>query len=73
MNVAFNDGSHASAGPGTDLLTDTVIQAEGVKNLTPATLGHLEPPGRAGRRRDRLAVRSGRDRTSGIVSAPNRR
>jgi putative serine protease PepD len=42
LSVAFNDGSHATAKVlGTDPLTDTaVIQAEGVKNLTPATLGH---------------------------------
>jgi putative serine protease PepD len=42
LQVAFNDGSHAPAKIlGTDPLTDTaVIQAQGVKNLTPATLGH---------------------------------
>jgi putative serine protease PepD len=42
LTVAFNDGSHADAKIlGTDPLTDTaVIQAQGVKNLTPATLGH---------------------------------
>ncbi len=42
MDVAFNDGSHATAKVlGTDPLTDTaVIQAQGVKHLTPATLGH---------------------------------
>jgi putative serine protease PepD len=42
LSVAFNDGSHATAKVlGTDPLTDTaVIQAKGVKNLTPATLGH---------------------------------
>jgi putative serine protease PepD len=42
LTVAFNDGSHADATIlGTDPLTDTaVIQAQGVKNATPATLGH---------------------------------
>jgi putative serine protease PepD len=42
ISVSFNDGSHAKATVlGTDPLTDTaVIQAEGVSNLTPATLGH---------------------------------
>jgi putative serine protease PepD len=42
LNVSFNDGSHAAAKVlGTDPLTDTaVIQAQGVKHLTPATLGH---------------------------------
>jgi putative serine protease PepD len=42
LNVSFNDGSHAPAKVlGTDPLTDTaVIQAQGVKHLTPATLGH---------------------------------
>jgi putative serine protease PepD len=42
LTVAFNDGSHAKAKVlGTDPLTDTaVIQAEGVDNLRPATIGH---------------------------------
>jgi putative serine protease PepD len=42
LTVSFNDGSNAKAKVlGTDPLTDTaVIQAEGVKNLTPATIGH---------------------------------
>ena len=42
LTVAFNDGTHADATIlGTDPLTDTaVIQAQGVKNATPATLGH---------------------------------
>ncbi|HEX4685182.1 MAG TPA: trypsin-like peptidase domain-containing protein [Nocardioides sp.] len=42
LEVSFNDGSHAKAKVlGTDPLTDTaVIQAEGVNNLTPATIGH---------------------------------
>jgi putative serine protease PepD len=42
LTVAFNNGSHAPAKIlGTDPLTDTaVIQAQGVKNLKPATLGH---------------------------------
>jgi putative serine protease PepD len=42
LTVAFNDGSHADATIlGTDPLTDTaVIQAKGVKNAVPATLGH---------------------------------
>jgi putative serine protease PepD len=42
LTVAFNNGSHATAKIlGTDPLTDTaVIQAQGVKHLRPATLGH---------------------------------
>ena len=42
LTVSFNDGSHAPAKVlGTDPLTDTaVIQAQGVRHLTPATLGH---------------------------------
>jgi putative serine protease PepD len=42
LSVSFNDGSHAPAKVlGTDPLTDTaVIQAQGVKHLTPATIGH---------------------------------
>jgi putative serine protease PepD len=41
LRVTFNDGSHADAKVlGTDPLTDTaLIQAEGVSNLTPATIG----------------------------------
>ncbi len=41
LRVTFNDGSHADAKIlGTDPLTDTaLIQAEGVSNLTPASIG----------------------------------
>jgi putative serine protease PepD len=42
LTVSFTNGSNATAKIlGTDPITDTaVIQAQGVKNLTPATLGH---------------------------------
>jgi putative serine protease PepD len=75
LSVSFNDGSHASAKVlGTDPLTDTaVIQAEGVNNLTPATLGHssgLE----VGQGVVAIGSPFGLDATvtSGIVSALNR-
>jgi putative serine protease PepD len=75
MNVAFNDGSHASAKVlGTDPLTDTaVIQAEGVKNLTPATLGHSSSL-QVGQGVVAIGSPFGLDATvtSGIVSALNR-
>jgi putative serine protease PepD len=75
VTVAFNDGSHASAKVlGTDPLTDTaVIQAEGVKNLTPATLGHSSSL-QVGQGVVAIGSPFGLDATvtSGIVSALNR-
>ena len=75
LNVSFNDGSHASAKIlGTDPLTDTaVIQAEGVKNLTPATLGHSSSL-QVGQGVVAIGSPFGLDATvtSGIVSALNR-
>ncbi|WP_298514123.1 trypsin-like peptidase domain-containing protein [uncultured Nocardioides sp.] len=75
LTVIFNDGSHADATIlGTDPLTDTaVIQAQGVSDLTPATIGKSSD----------LAVGQGvvalgsplglqATVTSGIVSALNR-
>jgi putative serine protease PepD len=75
LNVAFNDGSHAPAKIlGTDPLTDTaVIQAQGVKNLTPATLGHSSSL-QVGQSVVAIGSPFGLDATvtSGIVSALNR-
>jgi putative serine protease PepD len=75
LNVSFNDGSHATAKIlGTDPLTDTaVIQAEGVKNLTPATLGHSSSL-QVGQGVVAIGSPFGLDATvtSGIVSALNR-
>jgi putative serine protease PepD len=75
ITVSFNDGSHASARVlGTDPLTDTaVIQAEGVKNLTPATLGHSSSL-QVGQEVVAIGSPFGLDATvtSGIVSALNR-
>jgi putative serine protease PepD len=75
MSVSFNDGSHASARVlGTDPLTDTaVIQAEGVDNLTPATLGHSSSL-QVGQGVVAIGSPFGLDATvtSGIVSALNR-
>ncbi len=75
LTVAFNDGSHAKAKIlGTDPLTDTaVIQAEGVDNLTPATLGHSSTL-EVGQGVVAIGSPFGLDATvtSGIVSALNR-
>jgi putative serine protease PepD len=75
LNVSFNDGSHARARIlGTDPLTDTaVIQAQGVKNLTPATLGHSSSL-QVGQEVVAIGSPFGLDATvtSGIVSALNR-
>ena len=75
MSVSFNDGSHAPARIlGTDPLTDTaVIQAQGVKNLTPATLGHSSSL-EVGQGVVAIGSPFGLDATvtSGIVSALNR-
>jgi putative serine protease PepD len=75
MSVSFNDGSHAKAHVlGTDPLTDTaVIQAEGVANLTPATLGHSSSL-QVGQGVVAIGSPFGLDATvtSGIVSALNR-
>jgi len=75
LQVAFNDGSHAPAKIlGTDPLTDTaVIQAQGVKNLTPATLGHSSSL-QVGQGVVAIGSPFGLDATvtSGIVSALNR-
>jgi putative serine protease PepD len=75
LTVAFNDGSHAGAKIlGTDPLTDTaVIQAEGVHNLTPATLGHSSSL-QVGQGVVAIGSPFGLDATvtSGIVSALNR-
>jgi putative serine protease PepD len=75
ITVSFSDGSHADATVlGTDPLTDTaVIQAEGVKDLTPATMGKS---GNVDVGQQVVAIGSpfGLDATvtSGIVSALNR-
>jgi putative serine protease PepD len=75
ITVSFDDGSHADATVlGTDPLTDTaVIQAEGVDDLTPATLGES---GKLDVGQQVVAIGSpfGLDATvtSGIVSALNR-
>jgi putative serine protease PepD len=75
ITVAFNDGSHANARVlGTDPLTDTaVVQAQGVKNLTPATLGHSSSL-QVGQGVVAIGSPFGLDATvtSGIVSALNR-
>jgi putative serine protease PepD len=75
LSVSFNDGSHAKAHIlGTDPLTDTaVIQAEGVANLTPATLGHSSSL-QVGQGVVAIGSPFGLDATvtSGIVSALNR-
>ncbi|MGC4109732.1 MAG: trypsin-like peptidase domain-containing protein [Nocardioides sp.] len=75
ITIAFNDGSHADARVlGTDPLTDTaVVQAEGVKNLTPATLGHSSSL-EVGQGVVAIGSPFGLDATvtSGIVSALNR-
>ena len=75
MSVSFNDGSHAPARIlGTVPLTDTaVIQAQGVKNLTPATLGHSSSL-EVGQGVVAIGSPFGLDATvtSGIVSALNR-
>jgi putative serine protease PepD len=75
LNVSFDDGSHARARIlGTDPLTDTaVIQAQGVKNLTPATLGHSSSL-QVGQEVVAIGSPFGLDATvtSGIVSALNR-
>ena len=75
ISVAFNDGSHAPAKVlGTDPLTDTaVIQAQGVSNLTPATLGHSSSL-QVGQGVVAIGSPFGLDATvtSGIVSALNR-
>jgi putative serine protease PepD len=75
ISVAFNDGSHAPAKVlGTDPLTDTaVIQAQGVNNLTPATLGHSSSL-QVGQGVVAIGSPFGLDATvtSGIVSALNR-
>jgi putative serine protease PepD len=75
LSVAFNDGSHATAKVlGTDPLTDTaVIQAQGVKDLTPATLGHSSAL-QVGQGVVAIGSPFGLDATvtSGIVSALNR-
>jgi putative serine protease PepD len=75
LSVSFNDGSHADAKIlGTDPLTDTaVIQAEGVDNLTPATLGHSSAL-QVGQSVVAIGSPFGLDATvtSGIVSALNR-
>ena len=64
---------HASLG--ADPLTDTaVIQAEDVSGLTPATIGPSGSlAGRAGRRRDRLAVRPRRRPSPAASSARSER
>ena len=75
LSVSFNNGSHAKARIlGTDPLTDTaVIQAEGVRNVTPATLGHSSSL-RVGQAVVAIGSPFGLDATvtSGIVSALNR-
>jgi putative serine protease PepD len=75
ISVSFNDGSHAKAKIlGTDPLTDTaVIQAEGVNDLTPATLGHSSSL-QVGQGVVAIGSPFGLDATvtSGIVSALNR-
>jgi putative serine protease PepD len=75
LSVSFNDGSHTSAKIlGTDPLTDTaVIQAENVKGLTPATLGHSSSL-QVGQGVVAIGSPFGLDATvtSGIVSALNR-
>jgi putative serine protease PepD len=75
IDVSFNDGSHAKAKVlGTDPLTDTaVIQAQGIKNLTPATLGHSSSL-QVGQGVVAIGSPFGLDATvtSGIVSALNR-
>ncbi|HEY2877648.1 S1C family serine protease [Nocardioides sp.] len=75
LSVSFNDGSHASAKIlGTDPLTDTaVIQAQGVDNLTPATIGHSSSLA-VGQGVVAIGSPFGLDATvtSGIVSALNR-
>jgi putative serine protease PepD len=75
LTVAFNDGSHADATIlGTDPLTDTaVIQAHGVKDATPATLGHSSSL-QVGQSVVAIGSPFGLDATvtSGIVSALDR-
>jgi putative serine protease PepD len=75
LSVSFNNDSHAAAKIlGTDPLTDTaVIQAEGVDNLTPATLGHSSSL-QVGQSVVAIGSPFGLDATvtSGIVSALNR-
>ncbi len=75
LTASFDDGSHAPATVvGVDTLTDTaVIQAQGVKDLTPATIG---TSGNVDVGQDVVAIGSpfGLDSTvtTGIVSALNR-
>ena len=75
ITVSFSDGSHADARVlGTDPLTDTaVVQAEGVSDLTPATMGKS---GNVDVGQEVVAIGSpfGLDATvtSGIVSALDR-
>jgi putative serine protease PepD len=75
LTVAFNNGNHTNARIlGTDPLTDTaVIQAQGVTNLTPATLGHSSSL-QVGQGVVAIGSPFGLDATvtSGIVSALNR-
>jgi putative serine protease PepD len=75
LSVSFNDGSHANARVlGTDPLTDTaVIQAQGVNNLRPATIGHSSAL-QVGQSVVAIGSPFGLDATvtSGIVSALNR-
>ncbi|HEX3932264.1 MAG TPA: trypsin-like peptidase domain-containing protein [Nocardioides sp.] len=75
ITIAFNDGSHADARVlGTDPLTDTaVVQAQGVHDLTPATLGHSSSL-EVGQGVVAIGSPFGLDATvtSGIVSALNR-
>jgi putative serine protease PepD len=75
LSVSFNDGSDAKARIlGTDPLTDTaVIQAVGVDDLTPATLGRSSSL-RVGQGVVAIGSPFGLDATvtSGIVSALNR-
>jgi putative serine protease PepD len=75
ISVSFNDGSTASAKVlGTDPLTDTaVIKAEGVSDLTPATIGKSADL-KVGEGVVAIGSPFGLDSTvtSGIVSALNR-
>ena len=75
ISIDFNDGSHAPAKVlGTDPLTDTaVVQAEGVSDLTPATIGHSSSLA-VGQSVVAIGSPFGLDATvtSGIVSALNR-
>jgi putative serine protease PepD len=75
LSVSFNDGSTASAEIlGTDALTDTaVIKAEGVSDLTPATIGKSGDL-RVGQGVVAIGSPFGLDSTvtSGIVSALDR-